>query len=120
MKHKFLLNLLLLLTSLFTAGCATNPVTGGQDFVLMSEEQEISLGREYSAKITKETPVYEDEELAGLVQRIGEQVAANSHRPELVYRFTVLDSDQVNAFASPVAISISLEDYSPTSTLKRN
>jgi hypothetical protein len=25
-------------------GCATNPVTGGRDFVLMSEEEEIALG----------------------------------------------------------------------------
>ena len=93
--------LALLFATLLSGGCATNPVTGDQDFVLMSEEQEISLGREYSAKITRETAVYEDEELARLVQRIGEQVAANSHRPELVYRFTVLDSDQVNAFALP-------------------
>jgi hypothetical protein len=36
--------------------CATNPVTGGQDFVLMSEEQEISLGRQYSTEIAKEMP----------------------------------------------------------------
>ena len=31
--------------SLQLGGCATNPVTGGNDFVLMSEDQEISLGR---------------------------------------------------------------------------
>jgi len=81
--------------------CATNPVTGKQDFVLMSEEQEISLGRKYSAEIIKEMPPYEDPELARLVQEVGERLAANSHRPELIYRFTVLDSTSVNAFALP-------------------
>jgi predicted Zn-dependent protease len=87
---------LLLLTA-----CAPNPVTGGSDFVLMSEEQEISLGRKHSAEIVKQMPVYEDPELAGLVQRVGEQLASHSHRPELYYRFTVLDSKTVNAFALP-------------------
>jgi len=35
------------------------------------------------------------------VQRVGEKLAAQSHRPQLVYRFTVLDADDVNAFALP-------------------
>jgi predicted Zn-dependent protease len=83
------------------AACAANPVTGEQDFVLMSEEQEISLGRKYSAEIIKEMPPYEHPELARLVQEVGEKLAANSHRPELIYRFTVLDSTSVNAFALP-------------------
>lgn len=87
--------------ALLLAACATNPVTGGSDFVLMSEEQEISLGRKYSAEVVKETPVYDDPDLARLVQSVGEAVAAHSHRPELIYRFTVLDSTQVNAFALP-------------------
>ena len=102
MSYRHLLQLSrLLLLALLATGCATNPVTGEQDFVLMSEEQEISLGRQYHAKIIEEMPVYEDPELARLVQRVGEQIAANSHRPELVYRFTVLDNDTVNAFALP-------------------
>jgi predicted Zn-dependent protease len=87
--------------ALLLAACSTNPVTGGKDFVLMSEEQEISLGRQYSAEIVKEMPVYEDPELAELVQSVGESIAANSHRPDLIYRFTVLDSTTVNAFALP-------------------
>ncbi len=67
----------------------------------MSEEQEISLGRQYSAEIVKEMPVYEDPELASLVQSVGDAIAAHSHRPDLIYRFTVLDSTTVNAFALP-------------------
>lgn len=81
--------------------CATNPVTGGQDFVLMSEEQEISLGRQYSAEIAKEMPPYENAALNTLVQSVGEKLAAHSHRTDLIYRFTVVDSTQVNAFALP-------------------
>ena len=102
MKARHTLHLLLLLIPILLAhACSTNPVTGEQDFVLMSEEQEISLGRQYSAEITKQMPEYDDQELAELVQAVGERLAANSHRPDLIYRFTVLDSKTVNAFALP-------------------
>lgn len=82
-------------------GCATNPVTGQSDFVLMSEEQEIALGRQYSPQVLKETPAYDNPELAAYVQQIGTQIASHSHRANLIYRFTVLDSQDVNAFALP-------------------
>jgi predicted Zn-dependent protease len=91
----------LLAALLLLAACSTNPVTGKSDFVLMSESQEISLGRQYSAQVLKEMPPYEDAALGELIQRIGERLAASSHRPELIYRFTVVDSATVNAFALP-------------------
>jgi predicted Zn-dependent protease len=102
MRYLFLSGTLFLVPFLSgLGGCATNPVSGGSDFVLMSEEQEIALGRKYSSEITKDMPLYENAELSTLVQDVGERVAANSHRPELIYRFAVLDSTDVNAFALP-------------------
>lgn len=83
------------------SGCATNPVTGQADFVLMSEKQEISMGRQYDPEIRKKYGVYDDPKLQSYVQQVGERLAANSHRSNLVYRFTVLDSPDVNAFALP-------------------
>ena len=91
----------LLATASLVSACATNPVTGNSDFVLMSEEQEISLGRQANTQILKETPVYADPKLEQLVQQVGEELASHSHRPELFYRFTVLDSTAINAFALP-------------------
>ena len=92
---------LALALSLLAAGCATNPVTGEQDFVLMSEEREIALGREYHGRILEQYEVYGDEALQRRVERVGRRLAAQSHRPELDYRFTVLDDPAVNAFALP-------------------
>ncbi|WJW75693.1 M48 family metalloprotease [Thiohalobacter sp. IOR34] len=94
----------LLLTALLLlglGGCATNPVTGKADFVLMSEDQEIALGRRLHPQVLKEIPAYDDPQLAAYVQGIGERLASHSHRPGLIYRFTVLDSPDVNAFALP-------------------
>lgn len=92
---------LLLAALVLLQGCAANPVTGGSDFVLMSEEQEISLGRRYNNEILKQMPKYEDPALQQMVQKVGTRLAAHSHRTDLIYRFTVLDSDSVNAFALP-------------------
>ncbi len=87
--------------SLATAGCATNPVSGESDFVLMSEQQEIALGQRYNSEILKDMPAYEDGKLTAMVQSIGEELAAHSHRSGLDYRFTIVDSPNVNAFALP-------------------
>ncbi|HAJ92400.1 MAG TPA: peptidase M48 [Gammaproteobacteria bacterium] len=93
--------LLLLVTGFLLTACATNPVTGGSDFVLMSEDEEIRLGHKYSTEVLQEMPAYKDPVLEELVQRIGKQLATHSHRPNLAYQFTIVDSTSVNAFALP-------------------
>ena len=91
---------LLLLSSLFS-GCAVNPVTGQQDIVLMSEDQEIALGRKSHQQVLQQYGVYDNQELQDYVKNVGDKLATRSHRPDLIYRFTVLDSKEVNAFALP-------------------
>ncbi len=94
-----LLTCILALTLL--QGCATNPVTGDQDFVLMSESEEISLGAKYHEQMLREMSVYPGLELAAYVDQVGQRIAQVSHRPQLNYRFTVIDTATVNAFALP-------------------
>jgi len=93
--------LLMLAGLLSLTGCAINPVTGDSDFVLMSEDDEIAIGRKNHPKIIEQYGLYEDPALQRYVQRIGDKLAAKSHRSNLLYRFTVLDSAQINAFALP-------------------
>ncbi len=100
MKTKYLLPTLLLSLSLF-GGCAVNPVSGKQDLVLLSESDEIALGRKTNEEVLQQYKVYDDPALQAYVQNIGNKVALNSHRNNLNYRFTVLDSKEVNAFALP-------------------
>jgi predicted Zn-dependent protease len=82
-------------------GCATNPVTGGKDVVTISEEKEIEIGRKAHPQIMQQYGRYEDEALQQYVNSVGQRIAIQSHRPKLQYSFTVLDSDEVNAFALP-------------------
>ncbi|MDZ7748144.1 MAG: M48 family metalloprotease [Halofilum sp. (in: g-proteobacteria)] len=92
---------LVLALSALVAGCATNPVTGDSDFVLMSEEREIALGKDYHQQLLERYRRYDDPELQRYVERIGQRLATQSHRPGLDYHFTVLDDPAVNAFALP-------------------
>jgi len=92
---------LLLTGALTLAACATNPVTGEQDFVLMSEADEVKLGASYHTELLRQYREYDDPELSAYVERIGQTLAAESHRDYLEFHFTVLDSEEINAFALP-------------------
>lgn len=84
----------------FLIACASNP-TGGANFVLMSESTEIEKGQELHAEMLQQNPIYDDPELQAYVEKIGQKMAAVSHRPDLDYVFTIIDSPDINAFALP-------------------
>jgi predicted Zn-dependent protease len=92
---------LALVTSACLTACATNPVTGQRELALMSEAQEIQLGRESDAEIRRTMGVYDDPELQRYVQEIGLRLAKASERPNLPWTFAVVDSPAINAFAVP-------------------
>ncbi len=84
-----------------TISCATNPVTGDREFMLVSEQQEISMGKEYDPQVVATYGVYDDAEIAAYISDIGQRIATVSDRPGLPYEFKVLDSPVINAFAVP-------------------
>lgn len=91
---------LIIVFFLFLQACATNPVTGTRQLAL-SESWERSVGPKYHQEIMKQYQIYDDPELQAYVDDIGQRLAAKSHRPDLPFTFTLLDSPQVNAFAIP-------------------
>jgi predicted Zn-dependent protease len=90
-----------LCVAVMAAGCASNPATGGADVVTMSEKKEIEIGRQMHPKILQQYGRYNDEQLQAYVNDVGQRLAAKGDRPELTYTFTVLDSQETNAFALP-------------------
>lgn len=83
------------------AGCATNPVTGKSNIAFMSESGEIEMGKKLHVQITQAMGVYDDYNLQQYVQQLGEKLAKQSHRPDLQWTFTIVDTDDINAFATP-------------------
>lgn len=86
---------------LLLANCAVNPVTGQQNFALMSEAEEIRTGQRADADVRKQYGVYDLPALQAYVNAVGQALAKNSHRPQLAYHFTVVNSPEINAFALP-------------------
>lgn len=98
---RFLLVPLLAVLGLAPTGCATNPATGERQFSLISEAQEIEMGREYDKQIVAQLGLYPDSALQRYIQELGTRMAAQSERPHLPWTFRVLDDPVVNAFALP-------------------
>jgi predicted Zn-dependent protease len=92
------------LSAALVAGCGTNvvnPVTGQTERSVMSEQDEIAQGKKAHDEVLKEYGVYQDAKLQAYVNDIGQRLAAQSHRANLKWTFTVLDSPEINAFALP-------------------
>lgn len=86
---------------LVLASCSTNPATGKSQVALISEQQEISMGKEADTQIQQQLGLYPDQELQAYVNRVGQKLAAASERPNLPWTFRVVDDPVVNAFALP-------------------
>lgn len=67
----------------------------------ITEQEEIELGRGVAANVLGAAPLVRDAELQRYVNRVGQWVAMQSERPGLPWRFGVIDSSDVNAFAMP-------------------
>ena len=100
MKNILAISVLMCLPALFN-GCARNPVTGKRQVVLMSEAQEIAMGKEADPQIVAQFGLYNDSTVQRFIREKGREMALISHRPNLAYEFKVLDSDVINAFATP-------------------
>lgn len=76
-------------------------VGAGSGALAMSAAQESEEGQKEHAEILQQYGRYGDEVVQAYVDEIGQRIAAKSDRPDLKYTFTVLDSDVINAWATP-------------------
>src|SRR5690349_6366471 len=67
----------------------------------MTQEEEIELDRGLTARVLGVAPLVADPELHRYVNRVGLWLAMQSERPDLPWRFGVINSTEVNAFAMP-------------------
>jgi predicted Zn-dependent protease len=67
----------------------------------VNEKQEAEIGREYAALLVGAAPLLANADVQRYVNRVGRWVSLHSERPDLNWQFGVLDSDNINAFATP-------------------
>lgn len=79
------------------AGCG-GPL---KNFNLISEQEELEMGKQFSQEVEKEVRIYHDAEVAAYINDLGQMLARHSQRPDIPYYIKVVDTDDVNAFALP-------------------
>lgn len=83
--------------------CSTNPATGQQQFTgLMSPQQEQQIGaQEHQNALKQFGGLYPDQNVQNYVSSVGNKLVPYTERQDVQYKFFVLDSPDVNAFAIP-------------------
>lgn len=66
-----------------------------------SLEEEVALGEGMASNLLGAAPLYNNPAAQRYVNQVGQWVAAQGERPELTWRFAVLDDAEANAFAAP-------------------
>ena len=91
-----------LMASTLLSSCQVAPGTGRSSFNVLSSEDEAKMGAEAHPDVLKQFGgVYDNPKVQAYVAGIGKRLAGNTETPAAPFRFTVLNSDVVNAFALP-------------------
>lgn len=92
---------------LFLVSCAVNPVTGRQELMLVSESQELEIGKEAAPSLNWDFGgQYRDPALESYLNDIVNRLWQNSERPHLPFRFYIQNTSIPNAFALPGYVAI--------------
>lgn len=67
----------------------------------MSQARERQIGKDIHERILAEMPIYQDAKVVDYVNAVGQRLVASSDRPDGEFTFTVIDSQDINAFATP-------------------
>ena len=92
----------LVVAMLCVAGCKSvvNPVSGKTEMATMDESDDIAFGRQQHESILAEYSRFDNAALQSYVGGVVQRIAPHTHRPNLPWSVTVLDSPEVNAFAT--------------------
>lgn len=67
----------------------------------VSQQQEVEMGAQYSAQVEQQLPIVTDPEINRYINVLGDSIARLADARDLDWRFRVVDSKEVNAFAIP-------------------
>jgi predicted Zn-dependent protease len=66
----------------------------------LSEEDELKLAEQVHQELIKQTQLVRDRSINEYVNSVGQRLARNSGRPDIPWRFYVVDDKSINAFAT--------------------
>ncbi len=107
------------------SGCATNPVTGQSQLMLVSEQQEVEIDQEAAPhQFSADYGAMQNPAMNAYVDEVGKRIAVLSQRPQMPYSFRALNAVHVNAYTFPAGsagvtrgILLAMEDESELAAL---
>lgn len=101
MKKISLLSFILIFIAIYNASAYYNLATRQDEFILISDTKEVSMGKSIAKNVEKEYKPVGDMLVQKRVAEIGNRVASYCDRKVIAYHFKVLDKKIVNAFSLP-------------------
>jgi predicted Zn-dependent protease len=102
LSRREFINMCALSAAGFVVGCASNPVTGKSQLMLVSEQEEIQMDKMYSPQqLSSDLGTTQDKVMARYVQSLGKKMAPLTHRSKMPYQFYVVNATYINAYAFP-------------------
>lgn len=83
------------------AGFVTTAVLAVLAACSVSQDQEVAIGEQNAAQINAQLPIVNDPGINSYMTDLGRRIASRTSRSDLDWRFAVVNTDQVNAFALP-------------------
>ncbi len=82
-------------------GCVTTGPGGKTSLVIISTDQEVALGQAMAHEVDSTEKALPDPQWQAYLNEVGQKLVSVCDRKDIQYRFTVIQSDQINAFAAP-------------------
>ena len=83
-------------------GCATDPVTGKRQLMMLTQDQEIAIDRQQSPfQFSSDYGIVQDRALNQYINQVGRDLVPYSHRPNMPYNFQCVNATYINAYAFP-------------------
>ena len=95
------LQLVLLAAVLVLVSCATTGPGGEKSLILIPTSFEQQIGAGMAQQVSETEKTLADQEWQSYLNEVGQKIVAVSDRTDIEYHFTVIESDQINAFAAP-------------------
>ncbi|MFA4888203.1 MAG: M48 family metallopeptidase [Candidatus Omnitrophota bacterium] len=89
--------------AIWLCGCISlyNPATQRNEIYFIDTKQEVAIGRNMDAEVSKKYPIIKDQQMQQRLDTIGEKIARASDRNDLQYNFKIIRDLEFNAFAIP-------------------
>ena len=98
----FQVSLTVVFILLFTYACTKAPITGRNQFILVTQDQELQMGDVAYTEVVNSSKISKNPEYNAAVKRVADRIAGVANRPDFEWEYTVIDEDKtINAFALP-------------------